>query len=93
MPQPAKGVRALIGSRVPPEHKQAYVDAAARHGLELSDYLAVCLAALHDLEPPAWIRGKKGDPEQQELPLRATASPGRSKPRLDDQEMPLTKAS
>ncbi len=56
MPNPGKGDRAPITTRVPVEHKAEYRREAARLGLDLSDYLALRLAELHSLEQPWWIR-------------------------------------
>lgn len=91
MPSPAKGPRALIGSRVPPEHKQVYAAAAARLGLDVSDYLALLLADFHKLDRPAWFsRGKR----PLDLPLfEFDAKTGQIVARGTDDEESTTKAS
>lgn len=92
MPSPAKGPRELIGSRVPPEHKQVYVAAATQLGLDVSDYLALLLADFHGLPRPAWFgRAKRPldlplfefDPESGQVVVRDN----------DDEGQALTKAS
>jgi len=75
---PAKGGDRFTG-RVPSDHFTVYEEAAAEHGLSLSDYVAVVLARVHGLSEPAWIdrerkrahERKRSQAAQLELPMGA----------------------
>lgn len=50
--------------RVPRDHREIYEAEAAAAGMPLGDYVAVQLALAHELEEPAYVRGKdSGQPE------------------------------
>lgn len=51
---PPKGGDRFTG-RAPTDHLAVYEEAAAEHGLSLSDYVAVVLARVHGLNEPSWI--------------------------------------
>ena len=63
-----KGDRSAITVRVPFDHRDVYVQAAARSGMPLSDYVGAVLARAHELAEPAYVHRNKA---QQELPLGA----------------------
>lgn len=64
-----KGDRLQTTLRVPRTHMEVYRQRAEEAGLPLSDYLAVCLAAGHDLgeQELGYIKPKR----QEELPIGA----------------------
>lgn len=63
-----KGDRSQFTIRVPADHRPVLEKAAKEAGLPLGDYVAVVLAAKHDLPIPAYVNRDKG---QEALPISA----------------------
>ena len=65
---PSKGDRSAITARVPTPHRDVYELAASNCGMPLSDYIALCMAQLHQLDEPDYVYRNRN---QAELPLGA----------------------
>ncbi|ACZ32411.1 hypothetical protein Xcel_3412 (plasmid) [Xylanimonas cellulosilytica DSM 15894] len=62
-----KGDRAAITLRVPASHKSRYAAEAEGLGLPLTDYIALRLAEVHDLDTPGYLLAR----QEQQLPIGA----------------------
>lgn len=68
----SKGPRKFIGVRAPIALAEQMEQAAAEAGLCVSDYVALCMARVHDFDLPILPRASRRTGEvQQELPISA----------------------
>lgn len=68
--RPTKGPRSAVMARMPVPHREVYEQEAAKAGLPLGDYVALCMARMHELNDPEYIH-RDLQRNQEALPIGA----------------------